>query len=366
MFDMRGLQAVTSYIQRAASNPAIREAHLLGEDAVAELERKLASAYRCRYALCVSNATVGLLAVGLALKLRDAEFIAPAYTYGASLSGWLILGNRPRFVDVDPQTLTLEPTATARAITPATRAILAVDIYGNPSDSQALRRIADDHGLWYVADAAQSLGASRNEQPASSAAHAIVTSFTVGKTVQVGEGGAIITDDVDLFRRLVWFTQHPARQRRDLGLHLANEFGLNGRIHPLAAVWANAVFEESLRALAIRQRAMFEAVTAVNGIGLTEPILFEKLNIKPSFFRLTAEWTADSLPRELEWALTARGLAATIHRAPVMPAYQQSVFQTQFRGLPASEPCPFTERATQRRFTITLDACAESVGWNYS
>src|SRR5436190_7634341 len=83
----------------------------------------------------------------------------PQYTYGASLSGWLLLGNRPVFADIEADTLLLDPGSVRTQITPRTRAILAVDIFGVPSDSAALRRIADEHGLWYVAHAAQSLGA---------------------------------------------------------------------------------------------------------------------------------------------------------------------------------------------------------------
>jgi perosamine synthetase len=145
-------------------------AQLVGSGAVAELEAKLRQHHGMRYALCVSSATSGLLAVALALNLRCAEFITTPYTYGASLAGWLILGNRPVFADIDAQTLTLAPEAVPRCTTPRTKAILAVDIFGNPADMHALRRVADEHGLWYVADAAQSLGARRDGLPASSLA----------------------------------------------------------------------------------------------------------------------------------------------------------------------------------------------------
>ena len=129
----------------------ISDCHLSGNGPVADLEKQLCALYGVRHALCVSSATMGLLAVALALDLRRSEFVTTPYTYGATLAGWLLLGNRPVFADIDPHTLTLDPESTRRTITTHSKALLAVDIYGIPSDSAALRRTADEFGIPYIA-----------------------------------------------------------------------------------------------------------------------------------------------------------------------------------------------------------------------
>jgi len=327
--------------------------HLAGAGPVADLEARLCHHYGMRYALCVSNATTGLLAVALALNLRRAEFITTPYTYGASLAGWLMLGNRPVFADIDAQTLTLAPEAVLRSLTPQTRAILAVDIFGNPADMRALRRIADRHGLWYIADAAQSLGARRDGLPASSMADALVVSFTIGKTLCAGEGGAILTNHSTLYEKLVWYTQHPARQRRDLGLGLDNEFGLNGRIHPLAAAWAATEFDKALVRLRERQQRCFELIEALNATALTEPIEFHRQNIEPSFARFTAAWRGKADEVRLRRVLATAGYRVEIVPVPVRLIYRQPAFLAQYgRRLRAQLHCPLAERQAELRLCL--------------
>jgi dTDP-4-amino-4,6-dideoxygalactose transaminase len=327
--------------------------HLVGTSAVADLEAKLRQHYGMRYAVCVSNATTGLLAVALALNLRCAEFVTTPYTYGASLAGWLLLGNRPVFADIDPQTLTLAAEAIPPCITPRTKAILAVDIFGNPADMKALRQTADEYGLWYVADAAQSLGARREGAPASSLADALVVSFTVGKTLCAGEGGAILTNHAALYEKLVWFTQHPARQRRDLGLGLDNEFALNGRIHPAAAIGAATNFEKALADLQQHQQRCFELIEALNASGLTQQIEFRPQNIQPSFFRLTAAWRDRPARARIERELAAAGSRVEIVPPPVRLVYRQPAFLTQFaRRLRKPPSCPVAELQARSRFCL--------------
>lgn len=335
--------AIADYWQAVADDPTQLGMHLSGSGAVATLEAKLCEWSGKSYALCVANATIGLWAIARALDLEGAEFVTTPYTYGASLAGWLLLQNRPIFAGVDSNTLTLDPMAVRQAITPQTRAILAVDILGNPCDSAALRAIAAAYGLWYIADGAQSLGARRGGRPASVEADAIVVSFTVGKTVCAGEGGAILTDNADLYERLVWWTQHPDRQRRDLGLGLVNELGLNARIHPLAAVVANATFGAALQRLQGYQDWCFQVIAALNASGLTQPIRFRELGMVPSFFRLAAAWQEEPQEARLIAYLVERGLAVRLEPLPFSRIDRQPAFIAQYGqgvddGVSLSEP----------------------------
>lgn len=335
--------------------------HLAGTGPVAELEAKLRRHYHKRYALCTASATSALLGLALALDLRGNEFVTTPYTYGGALGAWLILGNRPRFVDIDAHDLSLDPEVARSRITPATKAILAVDIFGIPGDTHAYRRLADQFGIWYIADAAQSLGSWRGGLPGSALADALVVSFTVGKTVFAGEGGAVLTDHAELYEKLLWYTQHPERQRRELDLGLWNEFGLNARIHPLAALRANAGFERALDALELRRRRAFEILDDMNASGLIEPVRFRESGILPSFFRLTAAWRDIPQPSGLVRFLRERGLPATIQPAPVRLIYRQPAFLAQF-GAPEAVECRAAECQERRRFCVIFregESCHE-------
>jgi len=325
--------------------------HLNGSGSVARLEQKLREHYGMRHALSVSSATTGLLAIALALKLRNTEFVAPPYTYGASLAGWLLLGNRPIFADIDSQTVALDPESARRLITARTRAMLAVDMFGIPSDTVALRRLADEYGIWYIADAAQSFGAQRGGLPASALADALVVSFTCGKTLSTGEGGAVLTNHSGLYEKLVWWTQHPQRQHRDLVLD--NEFGLNGRIHPFSADRAVSLFEGSLAQLRVRQAECFRIIEALNEIGLTEPVRFARDKIEPSFFQLTAAWRKEVQEDRLLTELSDRGFTAGILPAPARLIYRQPAFLAQYgRRMNAVAKCSRAERQARRRFSL--------------
>jgi dTDP-4-amino-4,6-dideoxygalactose transaminase len=345
--------AILSYLHQFSDSPEIAGIHLYGGGAVGELEAKLAQYYGKRYGLCVSSATMGLLALALALDLHNQEFITTPYTYGASLSGLLLLGNRPIFADIEPQTLTLDPDAVRNCITPRTKAILAVDILGNPCDQVALRQIADEYGIWYLADAAQSLGATRQGQPASVLADAIVVSFTVGKSVFAGEGGAIMTDNSELYQKLVWFTQHPERQKRDVGLLLDNELGINGRIHPIAAVIANATFDIAFKRLSAYQEQCMKIIEILNTTGLTEPIKLVEQQIIPSFFRLTVARYPHITVEEIENALRAYGYLLSLVPPPIRLIYQQPTFLTQYQIGLLQHSCLNAEQQTHLRLCVT-------------
>jgi dTDP-4-amino-4,6-dideoxygalactose transaminase len=337
----------------ADAREALKYMHLLGGGAVAELEEKLKQHYGMRYALCVSNATTGLLATALSLGLKGSEFITSPFTFGASTSGFLLLGNRPVFADIDKDTLTVSSESIRRLVSKRTKALLAVDIFGNPCDTSALRKLADNYGLFYIADASQSLGGYRDDRPASYLADAIVVSFTTGKSVFAGEGGAVLTNHADLYEKLLWYTQHPSRQRKELGLHLDNELGLNGRIHPLGAVWANAAFEKSLELLKMHQKECFKVIALLNSFGLTAPIHFKRERIIPTFFRLTAIWKNKPNPALLLWKLEEKGYRMCLDPLPVPLIYQQPSFLVQYGSRLNKNPsCPIAEKQVQKRFSL--------------
>src|SRR5262249_3232059 len=157
------------------------------------LEQRFASLTGQPHAVAVANATLGIWAAFRGLKVHDAEVITTPYTWGGSLAGIVHSGNRPVFADVDSQTLTLRPESVVKRITPRTKAILLVDIYGHPSQGPAFREIADAHRLLIVQDCAQSFGAFIGTTHTGSWADAAVFSFGWGKALFAGEGGMVVT-----------------------------------------------------------------------------------------------------------------------------------------------------------------------------
>ena len=91
------------------------------------------------------------------------------------------------------------------------------------------------------------------------------------------------TDRTDLCEKLVWHTQHPHRHKRDLRLGLDNEYSLNMRIHPLAAVWANAAWDRALRQMEARQSRCFELLGVLSDTALVEDVAFEERSIRPAY-----------------------------------------------------------------------------------
>ena len=289
--------------------------HLRGCGAVAELEAMLRDFYGMRCALCMSSATSALEGLALALSLKNSEFVTTPLTYGASIGPWLMFGNRPAFADID-RTLTIDPFTAEAAITSRTKALLSVDLFGMPADDAALRGVADRHGLWFIADAAQSFGAFRNDRPASSLADALVLSFTAGKPLDALEGGAVLTNNLELYEKLVWFTQHPERQRRELRGHAWNEFGINGRMHPMAARLARRRFHQSIGEVARRRQAASEFLTAMAETGLVEPVECAE-NVLPSFFRVATLVRPSVEPAGLQVALRAAGWSCDARLSPL-------------------------------------------------
>lgn len=326
---------------------------LSGTEAVYRLERKFQSLVGLPHALSVCNATLGLWAIIKALEIRDAEIITTPLSWGGSLSGAICEGNRPVFVDVREDDLTLDPEKVAKAITRQTRAILAVDLYGNPSDGMALRKIADKHGLALIQDCAQSFGAYREGNHTGRNADAAVFSFTSGKALFAGEGAMVLARDEELYRRLVRLTQHPHRQRRDCSKMPINEMGMNLRIHPLAAVWTEVTFNPVLAGLEKYRSKCLKILNFLNEERLIRSGLPNWRTVQPAFHALTIDPAGD--PAKIESALNEKGWPYRSAPPPIVaPLYDQEVFRrlSRSRRWERPIPCPVAEKQCRRRIRL--------------
>jgi perosamine synthetase len=173
----------------------------------AQFESAFAGAAGAEFCVGTSSASTALLMALTALDLDDREVITPAMTFVSTNHAVLQAGGVPVFADIDPQTLTIDPDDVRRMVTPRTAAIMAVDYAGHPADLDALREIADSHGLSLVEDAAHSCGATYRGRPVGSIADLTCFSFHAVKNLAMGEGGAVTLSDpkrAERLRRMRW------------------------------------------------------------------------------------------------------------------------------------------------------------------
>jgi len=172
---------------------------------VHQLEQEMARLVGVGHGLAVNSGTTALLVAlgGLGVGPGD-EVIVPGYTFIASMSSVIYARAVPVLAEVD-RTLNLDPEDVSRKITSRTKAIMAVHMLGNPARLDELKAIADGHGLLLIEDCAQALGASYKGRSVGSISHAGTYSFNIFKTISAGDGGMVVSDDEDVYRRCFGF-----------------------------------------------------------------------------------------------------------------------------------------------------------------
>lgn len=185
-----------------------------------------------RHCIGVANGTDALHLILRAAGIGPGdEVIVPAFTFVATALGVMLAGATPVMVDVRRQDALIDPDQIERAITPRTKAIMAVHLYGRCADMEAIRKVAQAHGLKVYEDAAQAHGATFHGRPAGSLGDAAGFSFYPGKNLGAyGDGGAITTNDSDLYDRLVLLRNWGSKKK-----YHHEEMGLNSRLDTLHA-----------------------------------------------------------------------------------------------------------------------------------
>jgi len=185
---------------RAAVDAVLESQHFIGGPAIAELESALSAYCGVRHAVAISNGTDALLCALMALGIGHGdEIILPSFTFFATAGTVARLGARPVFVDIDARTFNIDPAKIEKAITPKTRAIIPVHLFGQCADMDAIDAIAKRHGLKVVEDAAQAIGAKYKGRSAGTLGDLASLSFYPTKNLGgFGEGGMILTNHESL------------------------------------------------------------------------------------------------------------------------------------------------------------------------
>lgn len=217
---------------------------------VLELEHKLASFVGVRHCIAASSGTDTLLIAMMALGIGPGdEVITTPFTFIATGEMIALLGARPVFVDIEPDTYNIDPSKIETAITSNTKAIMPVSLYGQPADMDAINLVARRYKLPVIEDAAQSFGATYKGKRSCGLSTIGSTSFFPSKPLGAyGDGGALFTDDDDLAKAMREIRVHGQERR-----YLHNRIGINGRLDTIQAAILLAKFERFDWEIAKRQ-----------------------------------------------------------------------------------------------------------------
>ena len=333
----------------------------IGGPEVSELERELAdfcgSACRGQIAAvtCASGTdalTIALMALGL--KPED-EVIVPDFTFIAPAECVTFLGGIPRFADIDPETLQIDPESVKARIGPKTRGIIGVDLFGQCAPFTELRRIADEHGLWVIEDAAQAFGATAGTQHACTFGDISITSFYPSKPLGCyGDGGALFTQNNELATKIRQIANHGSRER-----YLHETVGMNSRLDALQAAILRVKLrhlEEELKVRRENARKYDELFAEYNrsldGAGITgtgAKIVPQKIaeNCTSTYAQYTV--LADDREAFIK-KLDAAGIPHCIHYP--MPLHEQPCFKGLAQGSENRNAIEASKKA------VSLPVCA--------
>lgn len=241
--------------------------YILGPE-VAELEEKLAAYTGAKYCITVANGTDALQIAQMALGIGPGdEVITPGFTYIATAETVALLGAKPVYVDIDPRTCNLDPALLEAAITPRTKAIIPVSLYGQCADYDTINAIATKHGIPVIEDAAQSFGATYKGRKSCNLTTIACTSFFPSKPLGCyGDGGAIFTNDDELATVMRQIARHGQDRRYH---HI--RVGVNSRLDTLQAAILLPKLEVLNTEMQARQRVADEYARLLTQAGITPP-----------------------------------------------------------------------------------------------
>lgn len=303
--DLRAQQArIKDRIDAGIARVLAHGQYILGPE-VAELEEKLVDYTGAQYCISVANGTdalqIALMALGVG---RGDEVITPGFTYIATAEAAAVLGAKPVYVDIDPLTYNLNPALIEAAITPRTRAIIPVSLYGQCADYDTINAIAAKHGVPVIEDAAQSFGASYKGRKSCNLTTIATTSFFPSKPLGCyGDGGAIFTSDGSLAKVIRQIARHGQERRYH---HV--RVGLNSRLDTLQAAILLAKLEIFEEELAARNQAAAEYSRLFLGSPIAVPF------IRPDNISAWAQFTIRLKNRDVaQKRLQEAGIPTAIH-----------------------------------------------------
>lgn len=317
-----------------ALDHVFRDMHLYLGPQTEAFEREWAEYCGVEHAVAVATGTDALLFALLAAGVGPGdEVITVGWTFVASIEAIIHAGATPVVVDIDPATMTMDVGRLAEAITPRTRAIMPVHIYGHPADMDPIMEIAEAQGIFVLEDACQAHGAEYHGRRAGALGHAAAFSFYVTKNLAAyGEGGMVTTNDEDLAEKVRLLRNHGRTGKADHAL-----VGFNGRMQEVQAAILRVKMKHLDRWQQRRREIAALYAEALSDLPLRLPT--EAPGCRHAYhLYMTRCADRDALKETLE----AAGIGYALHYAT--PAHRQPAFRAWGLG---EASLPVTERAAK-------------------
>ena len=302
---------------------------------IAEFEQTVADYVGAKYAVAISNGTSALHAACFAAGIGPGdEVITTPLTFAASANCVLYCGGTPVFADVDPKTYNIDPDDIRRKITDRTKAIIAVHLAGQPCDMDAIHSIAREHGLIVIEDGAHALGSVYKGKKVGSLSDMTTFSFHPVKPITTGEGGMIVTDNEDFYKKMVLFRSHgitrdDSMMTRNDGPWFYQQFdlGYNYRITDIQCALGCSQMKKLDRFLALRKEIVAhynEAFADCDNI-----ITPYQLSDTESGWHLYIVQVKNCDRRQVFENMREKGIGVNVHYIPVYmhPYYQEHGYE---------------------------------------
>jgi dTDP-4-amino-4,6-dideoxygalactose transaminase len=328
-----------------------------GGPRVRKLEREWSEYFGAKHAITVNSATSGLnAAVGASGVGPGDEVIVSPYTMSASAACVLVYNAIPVFADIDPETFCVSAGSIRKCLSPRTKAIVIVDLFGHPFDRDEVMTLAQEHNLVVIEDAAQAPGALYRDHYAGTLADIGVFSLNCHKTIHTGEGGVIVTDDDNFAERLQLIrnhAEHVVSEKR--GKNLVNMLGFNYRMTEIEAAIGSEQLKKLDRLLQPRIDAAGYLTERLRHLpGLTPPVV--RTGVRHGYYVYAIRYDArqTGIPRDrFIRALNAEGIPMT--GGYVEPIYLQPLYQE--RTLYGTSGCPFSCSSMTSRVRYDRGIC---------
>jgi len=330
-----------------------------------EFESAVAAHFCVKHAITVNSWTSGLIAAVGAIGIEPGdEVIVSPWTMSASATSVLHWNAIPVFADIEKETFNLDPKSVEANITPHTKAIMAIDIFGHPADMDVLMAIADKHGLKVISDTAQAPGAYYKGKFAGTHAHVGGYSLNYHKHIHTGEGGVLVTDDDEIAERLQLIRNHAEAVVGDKGVtNLSNMIGYNFRLGEIECAIGIEQLKKLPSLVARRQHLANRLSEGLRSLrGLRPPVVRPDCTHVYYTYPILCDTDALSVStQQLHEALRAEGVPVgkQYQNLHLLPMYQQKIAY-------GSHGFPWTSDICRREVDYSKGICPVAEGLNES
>ena len=346
----------------------LKSQHLALGPKMEEFERQVAALAGQRFGIAVNSGTSGLHLLVRAMGIGDGdEVITTPFSFIASANCMLFERAKPVFVDIDPQTLNIDPSLIEQAVSPRTKAILPVHVFGQPADMEPIMEIARRHGLKVIEDSCEAIGAKYRGRAAGSFGDGAVFAFYPNKQITTGEGGVVVTNDEEIASLC-----HSMRNqgRSEGGGWLDHErLGFNYRLDELSCALGLVQLQRLPEILARRSAVAAEYNRLLKDVaGVATPYISPEVEMSWFVYVIRLD---EKIDRDMVLTLLQqRGVQCKPYFTPIhLQPYYRSLFGFKEGDFPVTEQVgrgvlalPFYTNLKKKQVEFVVESLREAIG----